>query len=337
MGIQLGDIVESKEITIEDLFDKKIAVDAFNWIYQFLSIIRQADGQPLMDSNGRVTSHLSGLFYRNMKLLEAGLKLVYVFDGEPPVFKKEEAERRRDVRSEAAREWKEALRRGDEEEARKQAMRSSTITDEIIGDSKELLEAMGIPVVQAPSEGEALCSLMTRKGEVYAAATQDFDSLIFGCPRLIRNLSITGRKKRGDDYVTINPEIILLRDVLEKLGITQNQLIMLAILVGTDFNAGGVAGYGPKKALEAVKEKKTLKNVMKNVVWEFDVAPEDIYEFFQKPEKSDYKIKFRELDEGSVKKILCNKHDFSEERIDNALEKYRESVGKKQKSLSRWF
>ncbi len=336
MGIQLTVLVEGKEITVEDLFDKRIAIDAFNWIYQFLSIIRQPDGEPLKDSKGHVTSHLSGLFYRTMKLLEAGVRPVYVFDGPMPEFKSATAQQRRDVRAEALREWKEALAREDYEAARKHAQRSSAITEEVIEGSKALLGAMGVPAIQAPSEGEALCSLMSRRGDVHATATQDYDSLLFGCPRLIRNLSITGKRKRGDTYITINPELILLDDVLNNLGISQNQLIMLGILVGTDYNPGGVAGYGPKKALELVKEKKTLKNVMAEVPWEFDVPAEDIYDFFRKPLSNEYNIDFKELDEEAVKKILCDGHDFSEERIENAIKKLGETK-KNQKSLSRWF
>ncbi len=336
MGIQLTALIEGKDITIEEMFDKRIAVDAFNWIYQFLSTIRQPDGEPLKDSKGNVTSHISGLFYRTIKLMEAGIKPVYVFDGPMPEFKSATAQQRRDVRAEAMREWKEALERKDFEAARKYAKRSSTITKEIIEDSKSLLTVMGVPAIQAPSEGEALCSIMAKNNDVYAAATQDYDSLMFGCPRLIRNLSISGKRKRGSDYITINPNIILLEDVLQSLDISQNQLILIGILIGTDYNPGGVAGYGPKKALELVKEKKTLKNVMDEVPWEFDASVEDIYDFFRKPLEADYEIRFKDLDEEAVKKILCDEHDFSEERIGNSIKKLNEAK-KDQKSLSRWF
>lgn len=320
MGIQLTDLVEGKEITLEDLSNRRIAIDALNWIYQFLSIIRQKDGEPLKDSKGRITSHISGLFYRTIKLLDANIKPIFVFDGKPPEFKVV-TEKRRDIRLEAMREWKEALERKDYEAARKFAMRSSTVTEEMLDDSKELLNAMGLPVIQAISEGEALCSIMTKKNDVYATATQDYDSMLFGCPRLIRNLSITGKKKRGEGYVTINPEIILLDEMLKKLQINQNQLIVLGILVGTDYNPGGVTGYGPKKALDLVKEKKSLKPVLSEVVWDFDVSAEEIFNFFKNPEISKYEIEFKDFDEGKIKRILCDKHDFSVERIENALKK----------------
>jgi len=335
MGVSLTQLVEGQEIGLEDLFDKKIAIDAYNWIYQFLSIIRQPDGTPLKDSHGRVTSHLSGLYYRTLKLLEASIKPVYVFDGKPPEIKAATSQERRDIRAEAMREWKQALERRDIQAARKFAQRSTTITDEIIEDSKKLLHAIGVPFVQAPSEGEALCSVMCKKGDVYTTSSQDYDVLLFGSPRLVRNLSISGKKKRGKGYVDVKPEIIMLEDVLEKLGINQEQLIMLGILVGTDYNPGGVAGFGPKKALQLVREKKTLENVFRDLIWDFAVQPEEIFEFFQNPKTIKYEIKFRDIDENAVKKMLCDEHDFSEERIENALKKLREKKGD-QPSLSRW-
>ena len=336
MGVKLTELVEGRAITLEELFEKRISIDAFNWIYQFLSIIRQKDGQPLLDSQNRVTSHFAGLFYRTLKLLEAGVKPIYVFDGEPPEFKKAVAAKRRDIRAEAVKEWKAALAKGEYAEARKYAMRSSTITDEIIQDCKKLLHAMGVPYVEAPNEGEALCSVMVRKNDAYAVATQDYDSLLFGAPRLIRNLSITGKRKRGKDYIDVHPELIILDEALEKLGLNQSQLIILGILSGTDYNPDGVAGYGPKRALQLVREKKTLSSVLKEIVWDFSVSAEEIFEFFKNPTESRYTIEFRELDPEAVKKILCDEHDFSIDRIESALEKFSQKKGG-QKSLQKWF
>ncbi len=334
MGIQMTQLISGKEIELDELFDKRVAIDAFNWIYQFLSIIRQPDGEPLKDSQGRVTSHLSGLYYRTLKLLEAGIKPIYVFDGEPPAFKKATVEERRSVREEAAREWKAALEKKDYETARKAAQRSTQITDEIITGSKQLLDAMGIPVVQAESEGEALCSLIVREGDAYAVATQDYDSLLFGATRLIRNLSITGRRKRGNDYIDVRPEMLVLSEVLDSLNITQEQLIILGIVIGTDFNPGGIPGYGPKKALELVREKKTLHAALEGLAWDFPVQPEEIFEFFRRPKHTKWSIDFRQLDEERIKALLCDEHDFSEERVENAMKKVSKSG---QSSLGRWI
>jgi flap endonuclease-1 len=335
MGIQLTQLVQGEFIETKDLFDKVVAIDAFNWIYQFLSIIRQPDGTPLKDSKDRVTSHLSGLYYRTINLMDAQIRPVYVFDGKPPEFKSVAA-KRHDVRSEALREWKQALERKDYEAANKYAKRSTTITSEIIESSKKLLDAMGVPYIQAPSEGEAMCAVLVSRGDAYCAASQDYDTLLFGAQRLVRNLSISGRKKRGNDYIFINPEMLLLEKTLETLGLTRDQLIMVGILIGTDFNPGGVSGFGPKKALERVREKKTMNSIFSDLPWDFSVTPEQIFDFFRNPPAVDYDLKFSLPDEEKINSFMCDEHEFSEERIGNALKKITENKSG-QKSLSRWM
>ncbi|MEM5860949.1 MAG: flap endonuclease-1 [Candidatus Aenigmatarchaeota archaeon] len=336
MGVQLRDILEAKEVDLETLKGRIIAIDAFNWLYQFLSSIRQIDGTPLMDIKGRVTSHLSGLFYRTANLLEAGIKPVYVFDGEKPKFKKYTIEKRKEIREEAKEKWEKALEMGDIEEAKKMAQRSGELNEEMIEESKELIRAMGLPIVQAKSEGEAQCAIMCKNGDVNFSASQDFDSLLFGSPKMIRNLNITGKRKVGGKEVKISPEIIDLEENLNRLGITREQLIIIGILVGTDYNPGGIKGIGPKKALELVKRYKTIEEVMKQVDWEFEIDYKDIYEFFLKPEYNEYKDKlvFKQIDEEKIKKILCDEHDFSEERVNQVLEKLKAPL---QTSLTSWF
>jgi len=167
MGVQISKILPKKEIEIIDLSGKTIGVDAFLWLHQFLSIIRQPDGTPLKDSKGRITSHLSGIFYRSAKLLEKNIKLVWVFDGKPPGFKEYTTEERRNLKEEAHKKWKEALEKGDLKEARKAAQATSFLTEDMIEQSKKLLEYMGISVVQAPSEGEAQCSYLCEKNKVF--------------------------------------------------------------------------------------------------------------------------------------------------------------------------
>ena len=193
MGVKLGDIVDSRKITISDLAGEIVAFDGNNILYQFLSIIRGRDGQPLKDRQGRITSHLSGLMYRNSNLMEAGIKIVYVFDGRPHRFKSTVLERRRDTRQKAKKAYEKAIEEGDTQKARRYGQQAVVATTDIIGDAKNLLTLMGLPWVQAPGEGEAQTAYMASKGDVYAAASQDFDSLLYGAPRHVRNLSITGR------------------------------------------------------------------------------------------------------------------------------------------------
>ncbi len=341
MGVKLGDIVVGREVDLKDLGGRRLALDAYNALYQFLAKVRQPDGTPLMTSRGEITSVHSGIFYRTANLLALGITPVYVFDGEPPEFKKRELEERA-ARREAAREkWAEAAERGDVEEMRKYAQAALELTDEMVEDAKRILELMGVPWVQAPSEGEAQAAHMAAKGDVWAAASQDYDSLLFGSPRLVRNVTITGKRKLPgkDVYVEVRPEVISLRETLESLGITREQLILLGILVGTDYNPGGVRGVGPKRALEIVRSHRTVEEVERAVKWEFDVPLREIYEFFLSPPVTDeYDVTLKRPDAEGLLKFMVDEHEFSEKRvrkvIDEITEAYKMHAGG---GLEAWF
>ncbi|MEM2934929.1 MAG: flap endonuclease-1, partial [Candidatus Thermoplasmatota archaeon] len=249
MGVNLKPIISARKIEISDLSGKIVAIDAFNAIHQFIAIIRQIDGTPLKDKNENITSHLSGIFYRTANLVEYGIKPVYVFDGQPHPLKIRVLKKRKEAREIAREEWEEALRKGDMGEALKKAKRSGIINEEIINQSKELLHYLGIPCIEAKSEGEAQAAYMNSKGDVYGVASQDYDSLLFGAKILIRNLAITGRRKMSGKqaYIEVFPEEIISDKVFEENGISRQKLVDIAILTGTDFNEG-VKGIGPKKA-----------------------------------------------------------------------------------------
>jgi len=334
MGVNLKDIVSAKEIEIDMLREKKLAIDAFNTLYQFLTIIRQRDGTPLIDRKGRITSHLSGTFYRMINLMNCGIKPCWVFDGEAPDFKKKTILEREERKKEAEEKYKEALEKGKKEELVLYAQQTARLSEEMIKDTKELLSAMGIPFIQAPSEGEAMCAHLAKKKEVYATVSQDYDSLLYGSPVLVRNLNITGKRKlpRKEVYIEIKPEKIELNELLKDLGIDQKQLIIIALLIGTDYNPG-IKGIGPKKALEIIKKHREIDKIMKEVKWEFEVPYEVLLDWFLNPKVSDdYKIEFKEIDKEKVKRILCDEHDFSEERVENAI-----STIKKQEGLEKWI
>ena len=335
MGVQISNILPKKEIELVSLSGKTLAVDAFLWLHQFLSIIRQRDGTPLMDSKGRTTSHLSGLLYRSAKLLENNIRLVWVFDGEKPDLKTMTVEQRKERKEEAYKKWQQALSLGNLEEAKKAAQMTSSLTGEMIEDSKKLLGYMGIPVIQAPSEGEAQCAYMCQKGQVYSVASQDSDSLLFNSPKLIRNLSITGKRKlpRQDTYIEVKPEIIELKNVLKELGIKREQLVILGILVGSDYNPG-IKGIGPKKALGIVKEEKTLDKVLKKIEWDYETPAENIYDFYLKPPVKDVDIKFKQPEPEKILKLLVDEHDFSQDRIEKVVKTITEA---KQTSLGSWL
>jgi len=347
MGVQLREIIPRKEIELEELTGKRIAIDAFNALYQFLSIIRDREtGEPLKDSKGRITSHLSGLFYRTINLMEKGIKPVYVFDGTPPNFKEKTQEERKKLKEEMIERYEKAKEIGDIEEIRVTAQATAILTKEMVEQAKALLSAMGVAWVQAPSEGEAQCACLARAGKVFAAASQDYDALLFGAPILVRNLSITGKRKvpRKDIYIEIKPEIIELETVLKELKITREQLIMLAMLVGTDYNPG-IKGYGPKKALELVRNCKTLDALLKKIDWEkqfkeHGMEPIDahaIFEFFLNPPcKKIEKIEFSAPDKEKIIKLLVDEFEFSYERVEKHV-KILEQCKTTQSSLSRWF
>ncbi|MEM7822725.1 MAG: flap endonuclease-1 [Candidatus Aenigmatarchaeota archaeon] len=337
MGVNLGELVSGQNIELEQLNGKTIAIDAFNSLYQFLSIIRDRfTGEPLRDSKGRITSHLSGLFYRTARLIEAGIRPVYVFDGEPPVFKAATAEARQRAREEAERLWKEAIEAGDVEKIRLYAQAATRLTDEMIDDAKSLLTAMGIPWIQAPSEGEAQAAWMVNNGLAWAVGSQDWDCLLFGAERLVRNLTITGRRKlpKKEKWIDIKPEIVELKDVLHALGIDRKRLIALGILTGTDYNPGGIKGIGPKTALKLVKER-DIKQIIAERGWPFDVAFDEIFDFFINPPVEKVEIPKTRFDEIAVKKIMVEEHDFSEERIDSVISKLKEV--RQKPGLGRWL
>jgi flap endonuclease-1 len=335
MGVQIAGILPKKEIKLEDLKNRKIAIDAFNWIYQFLSIIRDREtGEPLKDSKGRITSHLSGLFYRTSKLIEAGIKPVYVFDGLSPEFKYVSSERS-NIRREAERKWREAIEKEDFENIRKFAQASSRLTNEMIEQSKNLLDFMGLPHIQALSEGEAQCAHLCKKGLVFATASQDVDSLLFGSPRLIKNLSITGKRRmpKQEEFYYIFPELIELDQIKKELGITREQLIIMGLLIGSDFNPG-IKGIGPKRALELVKKEKTLEKVLKSVEWNIEVPAEVIYDFYLNPPVKEVDIQFKKIQSDKILKLLVDEHEFSQERIEKVIKTLEKST---QNSLDSWL
>ena len=174
MGLAIKDLVPAKEIEIKDLKGKILAVDTFNLLYQFLTTIRGADGALLTTNSGRVTSHLVGLFARTLNFMEKGIKLVFVFDGTPPKLKMQERQRRRELKHQAQKQLDQAKKDDDIIAMKKYAARTTRLTTEMIEESKQLIKALGLPIVQAPSEGEAQAAYMANKGDVFATVSQDF-------------------------------------------------------------------------------------------------------------------------------------------------------------------
>ena len=343
LGVNLRNILPKTVVKLEDLSGKSIAIDAYNALYQFLAIIRQPDGTPLKDSTGKVTSHLSGLLYRTSNLVEMGIKPIYVFDGVPPVLKAVEIERRRQVKVEAAVRYEKAVAQGKVAEARMYAQATSSMKDYMEDDSKKLLSLMGLPWVQAPSEGEAQAAYLTKRGDSDYCGSQDYDSLLFGAPKLIRNITISGRRKLPSKniYIDVVPELVVLENVLKECAITYEQLIDVGILIGTDFNPDGIKGLGPKTAIKLIKEHGTLENALPHIKNpEFPAEPQRIRDIFLHPKvRDDYKLEWTEPNVEGIVDFLCRQKDFSEDRVRKALEKMRQGATKEKgrTTLEKWF
>jgi flap endonuclease-1 len=343
LGVNLRVLIPKTKVDFKSLSGKSVAIDAYNTLYQFLAIIRQPDGTPLKDRSGRITSHLSGLLYRTANLVEMGIKVAYVFDGVPPALKEVEIKRRAKVKAEALVKYERALKEGKVEEARSYAQMTSRLKDYMAEDSKRLLTELGVPWIQAPSEGEAQAAYLTRKRATDYCGSQDYDSLLFGATALVRNVTISGRRKipRKPVYVEVVPEIMKLDHVLKELEITRQQLIDVAILVGTDFNPDGVKGVGPKTALKLIKKHGSVEEAVTELEdAEFSVEPKRIREIFLNPKVTDnYKLEWKEPNVEGVVEFLCRERDFSEDRVRKALTKMVTGIkeAKSKTTLESWF
>jgi flap endonuclease-1 len=342
MGVNLSGLTEPETVELSELEGRSVAVDAYNTIYQFLSIIRQPDGSPLCDRSGRVTSHLSGILYRTSNLIAQGIEPSFVFDGAPHVLKKAVLDERRERREKAMEEWEVAVEEGDLKKAFSKAQQTSRMTPEIKESSKELISYLGLPIINAPSDGEAQAAYMCSKGDVWASASQDFDSILFGTPTLVRNMTITGRRKipGKDQYKDVKTEIIDSRGFLDTIGVTREQLVDMCILIGTDFNPG-VPGIGPKKSLKLIKDHGDLERTMKHISTEIPFYQEVRDIFLNSRYTDDYSTRPAEIDREGVIEML-ERYDFSRERVENTLDRIdasRKSTRsrKSQRSLDSWF
>ena len=322
MGIQLGPLLETRKIKVEELSGQRVAIDGYNVLYQFLTSIRQADGTLLTDSKGRVTSHLSGMFFKFSNLVGNGLKLCIVFDGKPPALKKKLLEVRRQRKIKAEIEWEAAIEAGDIETARTKAQQTTRLDPSMVLECKKLLDYLGIPWIDAPSEGEAQVAHLLSNDRVDYGASQDFDTILFGASKFVRNLTLSGRRKlpKQQKWVEVSPEIIDLELSLEKLEINREQLVDVAILMGTDFNPG-IEGIGPKRGLKFLQEYGSAEAVLDKIGKKIDNLDEIRALFLNHPVidfEPEWSVPQRDL----ILDYLCNDFSFNKPRVENALDKY---------------
>jgi flap endonuclease-1 len=327
MGLKIKDILIKEEITFKDLKGKILAVDSMNILYQFLTTIRGPTGLTLTNSKGDVTSHLIGLFNRTTSLMQEGMKLCFVFDGKAPDLKTQTKDARAALKQEASVLLKKAQEAGDENAMRKYSARTVVLTKDMVREAKELITLLGLPIIQAPSEGEAQTAYMSKKGDVYASVSQDYDNLVFGCSRLIRNLSIAGRRKKTSTlaYETIKPDMLSLEKNLQHMEIDLDQLIVIAILVGTDYNPKGVKGIGQKTALKLVKEYNgKFDELFEKVEWDTqnDISWKEIFDVIKQiPVTDEYTLEWKPVQYEKLVEFLVEKHEFSEDRVKTKLDK----------------
>ncbi|MBR9700881.1 flap endonuclease-1 [Candidatus Woesearchaeota archaeon] len=343
MGIAITQLVPTEPLSFENLRGKTLAVDGYNILYQFLTTIRGPDGSPLTNSKGDTTSHLIGLFSRTSNLLAKGIRLIFVFDGKIPDLKKQELQRRREAKASAQEKFEAAKDKEDVAEMKKFAGRTAKLSREMVEQAKELLDALGVPWMDAPSEGEAQAAALVKQGHAWAVVSQDADALLYEAPRIIKNLGITGRRKLPGKmaYTNVEPELITHKDVLKALDLDLDQLKALAILIGTDYNIGGVKGIGPKKGLKLIKEHDhDFKAAFEAANWSnhWDLDWKDVIKVFDEmPVENPEKLSFGKADKKAVEDVLVGKFEFSQTRVDNTIEKVLKEQQNTQTGLGDYF
>jgi len=340
MGCNLKDLAPTKTITLSDLSGQRVGIDAFLTAFQFLTTLRdrspQGDGGPLRDSNGNPTSHLMGFFHRTATLLSLGIRPIYIFDGESPELKADELAARTQRRLEAEAIHKEAMAAGDFPLAQKMAQRIMHYSPVMVEETQRLLDLLGVPYVTAAAEGEAQAAAMAAKGQLDVVATQDWDALLYGAPRLVRNLMDEGTKRYGR---VINAEEINLEAMLNQLDVSQDQLVDLGIMIGTDFYPG-VKGIGPKTGLKLIKQHGTMEAVC--AVKEQPV-PDNLADirtiFHDHPvvEVDDESLVQGDVDREGLIQFLQHEREFSQRRMNQAFEKLEQSGLMREKGQSTLF
>ena len=338
--MMLTPILKREQTSLKALKGTSFAIDASIEIHQFLALVRKRDGSLFSDSQGRVTSHLIGLLTRTSRLIaDFDMKPVFVFDGKPNPLKRRTIEMRREARKKAEAEYVEAVSKKDYAKAWSKAVMTGRVTGSVLDDSKHLLTLMGIPWLEALEDAEAQASYMAAKGDVWAVGSKDYDCLLYGAPILARYLTLTGREwlpaqRRSRPLI---PELIRLSENLALLGITREQLVDLAILVGTDFNQG-VKGIGPKKALKLVQDYGSIEQMPEEIRSKPTEDLSNVRQVFLKPRVLEkYSLKRSPPDRDGLIKFLSKERGFNKERVERLTERLTRRSEKTDAGLENWL
>lgn len=310
----------SKENEIKNYFGRKIAIDASMSIYQFLIAVR-SDGSQLTNEAGEITSHLMGMFYRTIRMIENGIKPVYVFDGKPPIMKSGELAKRKEKREEAQKGLAQAEETGDAESMEKFSRRLVKVTPQHNDECKRLLKLMGIPYIEAPCEAEAQCAALVKSGKVYATGTEDMDALTFGSSVLLRHLTFSEARK-------MPIREFYLDRILTELELSHYEFIDLCILLGCDY-CDSIKGIGPKRAVDLIRQYKSIEEIIKHIDTNKYTLPEEwpyqeARELFKNPEvlqDADINLKWEAPNEEELVKFLVEEKGFNEDRIRSGIKK----------------
>ena len=318
----IADIAPSavKENEIKNYFGRKVAIDASMSLYQFLIAVR-SEGAQLTDAAGETTSHLMGTFYRTIRLVENGIKPVYVFDGKPPEMKSGELNKRAEKREEAQKALQKAEEAGDTENIDKFNRRLVKVTKHHSEQCKDLLKLMGVPFIEAPCEAEAQCAAMVKSGKVFATATEDMDALTFGSSVLLRHMTFSEARKMPIQEFHLSK-------VLEGLELSHEEFIDLCIMLGCDY-CDSIRGVGPKRAMDLIKQHRNLETILQNLDKNKYPVPEnwaykEARRLFVEPEVADpetVELKWTDPDEEGLVKYLCGDKNFNEDRVRNGAKK----------------
>ena len=326
MGCNLRDLTTPEDIDLAELRGKRVGIDAFLTAFQFLTTIRDrsptGDGGPLRDSKGRVVAHLMGILNRTTSMLSMGIQPIFIFDGQSPELKADELAARRKRRLEAEAIHKQALEDGDYQTAQKMAQRIVHYSPEMIDDTKKMLDLLGVRWIDAAAEGEGQEAVMAVTGQLDIVATQDWDALLYGSPILVRNLMSHGSKRHGR---TVKAQKINLQEMLDTHDLSREQLVDLAIMIGTDFHPG-LKGIGPKTGIKLIKSLGTIEAICEEKGKEVPERLDEIREIFLNHPASEVAVealKPGEVDVKGLTHFLQEEREFSQRRMDAAFDALR--------------
>ena len=320
MGCNLRDLTTPHAVELHDLEGQRIAVDAFLIAYQFITSLRSRgsgqDGGPLRDANGHPVSHLMGFLDRATAMIEAGIDPVFVFDGRPHELKSDTLAERKKRKIEAKEKWDAAVEAEDWDTAQKLGSQIASFTPEMVAETRKMLDLLGIANIRAPMEAEGASAVRCARGEVAAVASQDWDTLLYGAPVMVRNLVSHGTKKFGR---VVRAERVYLEELLDDHGITHEQLVDLGIMVGTDFHPG-IKGIGPKTGLKLIREHGTVEEICAVKKCEVPEKLDEIRSLFLNHPTSDKPLPDSKMcDEEGLREMLVEGHNFSERRMTRAM------------------